>query len=109
MLCTYSPCGSPLSQEAECAPQRGNVCQHPTFLTFTPPQNPRGPLSAMLTLGGVIPARERWIRSDDTSRRYPAKERGFKPCVTGRGREQSIRALTTILRIPFPIRHTMIK
>eukprot|EP00966_Prymnesium_polylepis_P054525 1260475-Prymnesium_polylepis.1 len=30
----------------------------------------------MATLGGVIPARERWIRFDATSRRSPGKEGG---------------------------------
>eukprot|EP00966_Prymnesium_polylepis_P152052 3512286-Prymnesium_polylepis.1 len=29
----------------------------------------------MLTLGGVVPARERWIRSDATSRRSPGTVR----------------------------------
>eukprot|EP00966_Prymnesium_polylepis_P174688 4042882-Prymnesium_polylepis.1 len=55
--------GSPLSQEAQSAPQHGKVgCAAPNFFTFTPLQTPRGPLSAMATLGGVIPAGERWIR-----------------------------------------------
>eukprot|EP00966_Prymnesium_polylepis_P146482 3383062-Prymnesium_polylepis.1 len=46
--------------------RKGWCAAHPTFLTFTPPHTPRGPLSAMATLGWVIPARERWIHSDAT-------------------------------------------
>eukprot|EP00966_Prymnesium_polylepis_P149465 3453071-Prymnesium_polylepis.1 len=55
MLCTCSPRGSPLSQEAERAPQCGKVVvQHPTFFTSTPLQTPRGPLSAMATPRGLF-------------------------------------------------------
>eukprot|EP00966_Prymnesium_polylepis_P250526 5793296-Prymnesium_polylepis.1 len=36
----------------------------------------------MATLRGVIPARERWIRSDATSRRSPGKRKGLKPYKT---------------------------
>eukprot|EP00966_Prymnesium_polylepis_P101709 2355169-Prymnesium_polylepis.1 len=41
-----------LSQEGgtKC-PTARKSCAHPTFLTFTPPHTPRGPLSAMATLG----------------------------------------------------------
>ena len=45
MLCTGSPRGSPVSQEAESAPQREKVdLRHPTVFTFTPPQAPYGPV-----------------------------------------------------------------
>eukprot|EP00966_Prymnesium_polylepis_P325646 7381620-Prymnesium_polylepis.1 len=37
----------------------------------------------MATLVGVIPARERWIRSDATSRRSPGRERENRHNLTG--------------------------
>eukprot|EP00966_Prymnesium_polylepis_P121111 2799066-Prymnesium_polylepis.1 len=61
MLCTCSPRGSPLSQEAggriDCAPQRGNIVvqevQHPTFFTFTPLQAPCQPVRTFRTFRGA--------------------------------------------------------
>eukprot|EP00966_Prymnesium_polylepis_P318396 7353954-Prymnesium_polylepis.1 len=54
MLCTCSPRGSPVTQEAECAPQRGKFgVQHPNFFTFTPPQAPCRPVQTLKTLRGA--------------------------------------------------------
>eukprot|EP00966_Prymnesium_polylepis_P015690 362353-Prymnesium_polylepis.4 len=71
---------------AQSAPQGGKVgVQHPTFLTFTPPRREaRDPTRTPECnangdpRGGVIPARERWICSDATSRPIPGKrETGY--------------------------------
>eukprot|EP00966_Prymnesium_polylepis_P083781 1940130-Prymnesium_polylepis.2 len=62
----------------QCATARKSWYTAPNLLkTFTPPQTPRGPLSAMVALGGVIPARERWIRSDATFTAISGKGRGL--------------------------------
>eukprot|EP00966_Prymnesium_polylepis_P171022 3953235-Prymnesium_polylepis.1 len=54
MLCTCSPRGSPLRQEAQSAPQRGKVgLRHPTLFTFTPPQAPCRPPRAFRTCRGA--------------------------------------------------------
>eukprot|EP00966_Prymnesium_polylepis_P083690 1938121-Prymnesium_polylepis.1 len=41
-----------------CARARKSWCAAPNFFTFTPPHTPPGPLRAMATLVGVIPAPE---------------------------------------------------
>eukprot|EP00966_Prymnesium_polylepis_P165906 3834934-Prymnesium_polylepis.1 len=58
MLCTCSPRGSPLSQETECAPQRGNVgVQHPTFSRAHPRKHPTDPPEHLERSVGLRPGR----------------------------------------------------
>eukprot|EP00966_Prymnesium_polylepis_P200202 4639530-Prymnesium_polylepis.1 len=63
MLCTCSPRGSPLSQQAECALQRGKVgVHHPNFSRSHPRKHPSDPSEHFERSVGLRPSRGRPTR-----------------------------------------------